>query len=282
MALTTDHERPVKERARAGWDTQRTEPHTKLCNYLCSQTCDASIGCTTQLFFIGQTPAAIVHTGLAALLICFRALPLKSRSSFLAALLHPRAAARLIRPRQQWRLEHKGALHLHRNASAPTPQRAGLNGHPDRALFYSTRALQNSAQPPTRVCGPVRSKKTALGAFRTPGVVLGTCFVCPLVHVDWGIFCQIATRATGHLGFGVFMWLDLPSFRLFSHTLPFCGVFGDPHSFWACSAFLAKPHKPKRGPTHRFPVSSAVRVCQQRGCCDRCINNFGVLSLVRK
>ena len=27
---------------------------------------------------------------------------------------------------------------------------------------------------------------------------------CPLVHVDWGIFGQLATRATGHLGFGVF------------------------------------------------------------------------------
>ena len=28
--------------------------------------------------------------------------------------------------------------------------------------------------------------------------------LCPLVHVDWGIFGQLATRATGHLGFGVF------------------------------------------------------------------------------
>jgi len=50
-------------------------------------------------------------------------------------------------------------------------------GYPGRALFYSTRALQNSTQPPTRVCGPIRSKNTALGVLRTPGGVLGTCFV---------------------------------------------------------------------------------------------------------
>ena len=74
-------------------------------------------------------------------------------------------------------------------------RRAGpVCGKPGRALFYSTRALQNSTQPPTRVCDPVRSKNAALGVFRTPGDLF-----CPLVHVDWGNFCQMATRATGHL-----------------------------------------------------------------------------------
>jgi hypothetical protein len=35
-------------------------------------------------------------------------------------------------------------------------------------------------------------------------VLAGDLF-CPLVHVDWGIFGQLATRANGHLGFGVFI-----------------------------------------------------------------------------
>jgi hypothetical protein len=49
-------------------------------------------------------------------------------------------------------------------------------GYPGVALFNSTRALFNSTRVPTRVCGPYRSKNTALGVFRTPGGVLGTCF----------------------------------------------------------------------------------------------------------
>jgi hypothetical protein len=66
-------------------------------------------------------------------------------------------------------------------------------GYPGVALFDSGRV-------PTRVCGPCRSKNAALGVFRTP--VAGDLF-CPLVHVDWGIFGQLATRANGHLGLGV-------------------------------------------------------------------------------
>jgi hypothetical protein len=30
-----------------------------------------------------------------------------------------------------------------------------LVGYPDRVLFYSARVLQNSTQPPTRVCDPI-------------------------------------------------------------------------------------------------------------------------------
>jgi hypothetical protein len=77
-------------------------------------------------------------------------------------------------------------------------------GYPGVVLFYSARVLFNSARVPTRAFGPCRSKNTALGVFRTPEGVLGTCFAL-LVHVDWGIFGQAATRANGHLGFGVFI-----------------------------------------------------------------------------
>jgi hypothetical protein len=63
--------------------------------------------------------------------------------------------------------------------------------------------------PPTRVCDPFRSKNTALGVFRTPGGGVGDLF-CPLVYVDWGTFCQMVTRATGHLGFGVFIARQRP------------------------------------------------------------------------
>ena len=49
-------------------------------------------------------------------------------------------------------------------------------GYPGRVLNFSTRVLKFSTQPPTRVCDPNRSKNTALGVFRTPGGVLGTCF----------------------------------------------------------------------------------------------------------
>jgi hypothetical protein len=78
------------------------------------------------------------------------------------------------------------------------------NGYPGVALFNSTRALLNSARVPTRVCGPYRSKNTALGVFRTPGGVLGTCFALQFTSIG-GIFGQLATRANGHLGFGVFI-----------------------------------------------------------------------------
>jgi hypothetical protein len=37
-----------------------------------------------------------------------------------------------------------------------------------------------------------------------PPPLRGEGLFCPLDHVDWGIFGQLATRATGHLGFGVF------------------------------------------------------------------------------
>jgi hypothetical protein len=47
---------------------------------------------------------------------------------------------------------------------------------PGVVLFNSARALFNSTRVPTRVFGPCRSKNTALGVFRTPGGVLGTCF----------------------------------------------------------------------------------------------------------
>ena len=49
-------------------------------------------------------------------------------------------------------------------------------GYPGVVLFNSTRVLLNSTRVPTRVCGPYRSKNNALGVFRTPGGVLGTCF----------------------------------------------------------------------------------------------------------
>jgi hypothetical protein len=45
------------------------------------------------------------------------------------------------------------------------------------SLYHSARALQNSTQPPTRVCDPIRSKNTALGVCRTPGGMLEICFV---------------------------------------------------------------------------------------------------------
>jgi hypothetical protein len=71
----------------------------------------------------------------------------------------------------------------------PKPKGGGAigNGYPGRVLFYSTRVVQNSTQPPTRACGPIRSKNTALGAFRTPGGGVGD-LLCPLIHVDWGHF----------------------------------------------------------------------------------------------
>jgi hypothetical protein len=78
------------------------------------------------------------------------------------------------------------------------PGRA-LRGYPGVVLFNSARVLFNSARVPTRVYGPYRSKNIALGVFRTPGGGAGDLF-CPLVHVDWGIFGQLATRANGHLG----------------------------------------------------------------------------------
>jgi hypothetical protein len=55
--------------------------------------------------------------------------------------------------------------------------------------------LLNSTRVPTRVCGPYRSKNNALGVFRTPGRGGAGDLFCPLVHVDWGIFGQLATRA---------------------------------------------------------------------------------------
>ena len=80
----------------------------------------------------------------------------------------------------------------------------GASGYPGRVLNFSVRVLKFSTQPPTRVCDPNRSKNTALGVFRPPpGGGVGDLF-CPLDHVDWGIFGQLATRATGHFGFGVF------------------------------------------------------------------------------
>jgi hypothetical protein len=103
---------------------------------------------------------------------------------------------RLHRPRRRWGcVEGKRALYR-------VPPAAG---YPGRALFYSARALQNSAQPPTRVCDPIRSKNTALGVFRTPGGVLGTCFVLWFVSIGVFFIKQMATRATGHLGCGVFI-----------------------------------------------------------------------------
>jgi hypothetical protein len=76
------------------------------------------------------------------------------------------------------------------------------------------------------------------------------------------------------------LWLDLPSLILFLHKLPFRGVLGYPYSFWACSAFLARFHKPKRGSTHRMSDSSMVRARQHGWHRDRLINNLGYFSLV--
>jgi hypothetical protein len=43
------------------------------------------------------------------------------------------------------------------------------------------------------------------GCLGPQGGVLGTCFALS-VHVNWGIFGQLATRANGHLGLvGVFI-----------------------------------------------------------------------------
>jgi hypothetical protein len=53
----------------------------------------------------------------------------------------------------------------------------GFHGYPGVALLNRARVLFNSTRVPTRVCGPYhRPKNTALGVFRTPGGVLGTCF----------------------------------------------------------------------------------------------------------
>jgi hypothetical protein len=78
-----------------------------------------------------------------------------------------------------------------------------LCGYPGRVLNFSARVLKFSTQPPTRVCDSNRSKNTALGVFRTPGGVLGTCFAL-LDHFSscrWGNFWPIGDPR--HWPFGI-------------------------------------------------------------------------------
>ena len=51
---------------------------------------------------------------------------------------------------------------------------------------------------------PPQVEKYCVGCVKDPRGGVGDLF-CPLVHVDWGIFGLLATRTTGHLGFGVFI-----------------------------------------------------------------------------